>query len=295
MALQSMTGFARSQGSFAETGWIWELRAVNGKALDVRFRLPAGMEAIEARLREALSARILRGNVQVSLQMEEGGASVLPVLNEEALAAAEQIVARVSEKTGLPSAGMDTLLAIRGVVEYREAPADSVTADARSEALLESFAEAAEALEIARLQEGAAIAEVLAGQIDEIERLTLAVASDPSRSAENIRERLAAQLARLMESANSLDEQRLHQEAALLATKADLQEEIDRLTAHIASARVLLAEGGAVGRKLDFLCQEFNRECNTICSKSNAVAVTGFGLEMKVVIDRFREQVQNIQ
>ena len=295
MALQSMTGFGRSQGGFDETGWIWELRAVNGKALDVRFRLPAGMEAIEAQLREALSARILRGNVQVSLQMEEGGASVLPVLNEEALKAAEKIVARVSEKTGMPPAGMDALLAIRGVVEYREATADPAAADARHEALLKSFAGAVAALEKARLQEGAAIGGVLAGQIDEIERLTLAVAGDPSRSAENIRERLAAQLARLMEAASSLDEQRLHQEAALLATKADLQEEIDRLIAHIASARALLAEGGAVGRKLDFLCQEFNRECNTICSKSNAVAVTSFGLEMKVVIDRFREQVQNIQ
>ena len=295
MALQSMTGFARSQGSFGETGWIWELRSVNGKALDMRFRLPAGMEAIETQLRELLSARIQRGNVQVSLQLEESGASVLPVLNEEALAAAAEIARRVAEQTGLPPASTDALLAVRGVVEYREAVPDPAEAGARSETLLQSFAAAVAALEKARLQEGAAITGVLNGQIDEIERLTHAVARDPSRSAQGIRERLAAQLARLMEAGTGLDEQRLHQEAALLATRADLQEEIDRLTAHIGSARALLAEGGAVGRKLDFLCQEFNRECNTICSKSNAVAVTGFGLEMKVVIDRFREQVQNIQ
>ena len=171
MALQSMTGFARSQGSFGETGWIWELRAVNGKALDVRFRLPSGMEAIEAPLREALSARILRGNIQVSLQMEEGGASVLPVLNEEALSAAEKIVARVSEKTGMQPASMDALLAIRGVVEYRETTADPAKADARREALLKSFAEAVAALEKARLQEGAAtlddVRDRAASQLDE--------------------------------------------------------------------------------------------------------------------------------
>ena len=295
MTLQSMTGFARSQGGFGETNWIWELRSVNGKALDMRFRLPAGMEALETQLREALSARILRGNIQVSLQMEEGGTPVLPVLNEEALAAAGEIMRKVTEHTGLPPASTDALLAIRGVVEYREAPLDPAEAEARGKVMLGSFGEAVAALESARLQEGAAIGQVLAGQIDEIERLTRAVAEDPSRSAANIRERLSGQLARLLEAASGLDEQRLHQEAAMLATKADLQEEIDRLTAHIASARALLAEGGAVGRKLDFLCQEFNRECNTICSKSNAVAVTGYGLEMKVVIDRFREQVQNIQ
>ncbi|WP_075996001.1 YicC/YloC family endoribonuclease [Salaquimonas pukyongi] len=295
MALQSMTGFARSQGRMGETSWVWEIRSVNGKSLDVRFRLPAGLEAEEAALRELLCERILRGNIQVSLQLEEGAASVLPVLNEEALAAASQITRKVSEQTGLPPAGMEALLAIRGVVEYREAPLDPAAAEARGKAMMESFSEAVIALEAAREKEGTAIAGVLAGQIDEIERLTLAVADDPSRSAEAIRERLATQLARAMEAADGLDEQRLHQEAALLATKADLQEEIDRLIAHIASARSLLAEGGAVGRKLDFLSQEFNRECNTICSKSNAVAVTGFGLEMKVVIDRFKEQVQNIQ
>lgn len=295
MALQSMTGFARSQGRMGETSWVWEIRSVNGKSLDVRFRLPAGLEAEEAALRELLCERILRGNIQVSLQLEEGAASVLPVLNEEALAAASQITRKVSEQTGLPPAGMEALLAIRGVVEYREAPLDPAAAEARGKAMMESFSEAVIALEAAREKEGTAIAGVLAGQIDEIERLTFAVADDPSRSAEAIRERLATQLARAMEAADGLDEQRLHQEAALLATKADLQEEIDRLIAHIASARSLLAEGGAVGRKLDFLSQEFNRECNTICSKSNAVAVTGFGLEMKVVIDRFKEQVQNIQ
>ena len=295
MSVQSMTGFARQEGSHGDARWTWELRSVNGKSLDIRFRLPPGSEALEASLRERLAAHIKRGNIQVGLQLETAASHVIPVLNEAAFAAACGIAQKAAERTGLAAASLDAILAMRGVVEYREQEAGGGAAEARNAALLESFDRAAAALADGRRREGEAIAAVLGAQIAQIEDLTRAVAADPSRSADAIRARLAAQIERLIEAGSSLEEHRLHQEAALLATKADLQEEIDRLLAHVGAARELIAGGGAIGRELDFLSQEFNRECNTICSKSNAVAVTAHGLEMKVIIDRFREQVQNIQ
>ena len=293
--IQSMTGFARSETSAANAKWVWELRSVNGKALDVRFRLPSGMDQLEQGFREVAARHLQRGNIQASLQIEQLEGDAVPTLNDAAFDAALTIARRAAQIADLPMPAIDSILNFKGVVEYAVPSLDEAAATALNTELLASFENAIELLAAARAAEGTAIARVVSDQIERIESITGTVKGDPSRSADAIRERLAGNVARLMESSAPLDDQRLYQEAAILATKADLQEEIDRLEAHIAAARALLASDGAIGRKLDFLAQEFNRECNTICSKSNASTVTAAGLEMKVVIDQFREQIQNLQ
>ncbi len=293
--LQSMTGFSRVEGGDATAKWVWELRSVNGKTLDMRFKMPAGFEHLEPAFRETVAGSVKRGNIQISLQLDAEGSNAVPVLNEAAFDAAIAMVKSASERSGLAMPGLETIFAIKGVMEISVAEKDKVATDLRNLSIVDSLKSAAKALAVARRSEGAAIAQVLIEQIAQIERLTQAIKADPSRSAESIRAKLQEQLARLTDGNQGLDSLRLHQEAAILATKADLQEEIDRLEAHCVSARQLLKEGDAVGRKLDFLSQEFNRECNTICSKSNAASVTHAGLEMKVIIDQFREQIQNIQ
>jgi uncharacterized protein (TIGR00255 family) len=294
MALQSMTGFARQAASHSGASWQWEIRSVNGKSLDVRLRLPSGFERLEQDLRSVAAKHVARGNVQASLTFEGAAAGAVPVLNEAAFNAALVIAEHIAHKTGeRPS--IETLLGLRGVIESGDAGMDADEAEAIDRAILESFEAAMAQLAVARHEEGAAVARVLLQQVDEIDRLTQAVAADPSRKPDAIRARLAEQLERIMGENTSLDQDRLHHEAAILATRADLAEEIDRLEAHVAQARELLSADGAVGRRLDFLAQEFNRECNTICSKSNAASVTRTGLEMKIVIDQFREQLQNLQ
>jgi uncharacterized protein (TIGR00255 family) len=295
MTLQSMTGFARDEGHLCEDHWVWEVRSVNGKSLDLRFRLPAGFENQEKKLRDIASQKLKRGNLQISLQLETGVSSTVSVLNEKAFEAAFEIATRASKISGLPMPSLDSLLAVKGVVEQINTSQDEAAVEARTQAILESFSNVIDSIYHARASEGAAIATVLLGQVSKIESLTETIKADASRSADAINTKLSEQLKKILNQAEGLDEQRLHQEAAILATKSDLQEELDRLDAHITSARELLTGSNAVGRKLDFLSQEFNRECNTICSKSNAASVTNAGLEMKVVIDQFREQVQNIQ
>lgn len=299
MSLQSMTGFARSNGQIAcgaaSGKWSWELRSVNAKGLDIRLRLPPGFEAIENECRRAIANALSRGGVQASLQFDrEAGASV-PVVNQAALEVVLAALADLSRRLGSPPASAEAVLQIRGVLESGEAEALPAEIEARNDAVLAGLREAVSALAGARGEEGKAVGAVLSGQVQAIERLVEAIEADPSRSPAAIRERLARQLAPLLDQASGLDPQRLHQEAALLATKVDLREEIDRLNAHVGAAHALLAGAGPAGRKLDFLAQEFNRECNTICSKSNAASVTAAGLELKVLIDQFREQVQNIE
>lgn len=295
MTLQSMTGFARDEGHLGDDHWVWEIRSVNGKSLDLRFRLPSGLENLEAKFRDIASEKLKRGNLQISLQLDTGKLSTVAVLNENAFQAALEIARKAAEISNLPMPSLDSLLAIKGVVEQVNAEEDEAVVDARNEAILTSFSAVIDSIFTARASEGAAIAAVLLEQVNKIETLTKAIKADSSRSADVIAAKLTDQLSKLLNQTEGLDAQRLHQEAAILATKSDLQEELDRLDAHIASARELLSGTQAVGRKLDFLSQEFNRECNTICSKSNAASVTHAGLEMKVVIDQFREQVQNIQ
>ncbi len=295
MTLQSMTGFARVEGTSGRTRWAWELRSVNGKGLDLRLRLPPGLEALEADVRRLAGEAFSRGNLQIGLATSVSEAQVEAVVNQGALAAVLALRDQLAGTIDPAPLKLDTLLSVRGIVDFREAEESEAERTTRDADIRTGLAEAIRRLADMRRKEGAALAEVLLGQVARIETLTATVEADPSRSVSAIAERLSAQVATLMQGTTALDRDRLHQEAALLATKADLREEIDRLKSHVRAARELIAEGGPIGRKLDFLAQEFNRESNTICSKSNAAAVTAAGIELKVVIDQFREQVQNLE
>ncbi|MDB5550242.1 MAG: yicC [Rhizobium sp.] len=296
MALQSMTGFARLDGQTGRHQWAWELRSVNGKGLDVRLRLPQGFERLEAEARRILSVRFARGNIQAALSLQSGETKVEAVVNQAALDAVMALKEQLAGVIDPAPIRFDTLLGIRGIVDFKDSTDRQDDMEALDAGLLQAVERASAAMAAMREAEGAALAAVLLAQVGAIEKLTLMVESDPSRTPEQIRARLEAQVATLMEGASgALDRDRLHQEVAILATKADVREEIDRLKSHIAAARDLLHKGGPVGRKLDFLAQEFNRESNTICSKSNSAAVTAAGIELKVVIDQFREQVQNLE
>lgn len=295
MTLQSMTGFARSEGSSGRYRWAWELRSVNGKGLDLRLRLPTGLESLEADIRDIATKNLSRGNIQAGLSLSAADVKMEAVVNREALDAVLALKRDLGDAVSDAPLSFDTLLSVRGLVEFREPEESTDEQEARNRDVVEGFAAAIGALKAMREREGAGLFTVLSSQIDRIEQLTAVIEADPSRQPEQIRARLAAQIALVTEGAGGLDRDRLHAEAALLATKADLREEIDRLNGHVAAARELLASGVPVGRKLDFLAQEFNRESNTICSKSNSSAVTAAGIELKVVIDQFREQVQNLE
>ncbi len=295
MTLQSMTGFARVEGTSGRTRWAWELRSVNGKGLDLRLRMPPGFEAMEADVRRVAGEAFSRGNLQVGLAVSVSEPQIEAVVNQGALSAVLALRDQLAGMVDPAPLKLDTLLAVRGIVDFREAEESETERAVRDGDIRAGFAEAIRCLADMRASEGTALAGVLLGQVARIEALTALVEADPSRSVAAIAERLSGQVALLMQGTTALDRDRLHQEAALIATKADLREEIDRLKAHVAAARELLAQGGPVGRKLDFLAQEFNRESNTICSKSNAAAVTAAGIELKVVIDQFREQVQNLE
>jgi len=296
MALQSMTGFARGEGSYGRYRIVWELRSVNGKGLDIRLRLPAGLERLEPDVRRFVGEKVTRGNIQASLALAASETKLEAVLNREALEAVLSLRADLADVIDPAPLRLDTLLGIRGIVDIREAEESEEEAAARDAEILACLRQALVHLMQMREQEGAALAEVMGRQVDRIEELTMAVERDPSRTPEEIARRLQQQVAPLLQDGSqSLDPVRLHAEVALLATKADLREEIDRLKAHVAATRELLAKGGPVGRRLDFLAQEFNRESNTICSKSNSATVTAAGVELKVVIDQFREQVQNLE
>lgn len=295
MSLQSMTGFARSEATQGRYRIAWELRSVNGKGLDLRLRLPPGHEQLEPEARRLVSDSFSRGNIQATLSVNLAETRLQAVVNREALDAVLALREELGDAIDPSPLRMDTLLAMRGIVEIREAEEDAKEAVARDAAILGVLKEALTALTQMRQGEGAALVEIMSGQVARLSELTAAVEADPSRSPEEIVRKLSQQVASLVKEAGSLDPARLHAEVALLATKADLREEIDRLKAHVAAAQELLHKGGAIGRRLDFLAQEFNRESNTICSKSNSAAVTAAGLELKVVIDQFREQVQNLE
>jgi uncharacterized protein (TIGR00255 family) len=295
MALSSMTGFARGHGVTGSYAWAWEVKSVNGKGLDVRLRLPPGWDAIEALVRAKAADALARGSVQASLSVERTG--ILPVVRintgvlEAILAAARQLVAKVDVSP--PS--LDGLLALKGVMEVADAEEreeDRRTAEA---AALGGFVEVIGALVEMRRREGSALGRVLATRLGEIAALAQRAELVPGRRPEAIRARLAEQIATLLEQSGRFDSDRLHQEAILIATKADIREELDRLAAHVAQARLLIDQGGPVGRRLDFLAQELNREANTLCAKANDVELTNIGLELKAAVEQFREQVQNVE
>ncbi|MDL2404523.1 YicC/YloC family endoribonuclease [Rhizobium calliandrae] len=295
MLLQSMTGFARREGSSGRSRWAWELRSVNGKGLDLRLRLPPGLERVETDVRKLITDRFSRGNLQVGLSLSVDESRVEAVVNQDALATVLALRGQLAGVIDPAPLRLDTLLAIRGLVEFKEAEEGEEALAARDSNIMAGLEAALVDLSDMRRREGQALGQILLGHVAVIETLTATVERDPSRSPQEIAARLATQVAMLLDGTSGLDRDRLHAEAALIATRADLREEIDRLKAHVAAARDLIAKGGPVGRKLDFLAQEFNRESNTICSKSNAAAVTAAGIELKVVIDQFREQVQNLE
>ncbi len=296
MTVSSMTGFARADGAADGLTWTWEARSVNGRGLDVRLRLPPGYEILEIPAREAVSKRLTRGNVALALTIEKQQANGSIRLNEAVLADVIRAADRVSMLSGAAKPDAAQLLMIKGVLETSDqVPDDPDVRTRRERALLQSLEAALDKLGEARRAEGARLAEVVTDQVAEIERLAGDVRASPSRAPEAIMGRLRDNIARLVDTTAALDADRLHQEAVLIATRADVEEELQRLGAHVAAAREILVEPGAVGRKLDFLAQEFNREANTLCSKANAVDITRLGLQLKTVIDQLREQVQNIE
>ena len=296
MNLQSMTGFARAATEHDGTAIAWEVNSVNGKSIALRLRLPPGFERLEPAVRQTIQKRFSRGNFQATLTVGRAlGAQAQPVVNEAFLKDIAGLAKRLEEQFGVAPATADGLLSLRGVLDLPETVETEEERASLDTAIMAALETALHGLEQARLGEGAALATLLSGHIDAIEALTLRAEADPSREAGAIRERIAEQVRLLMDASANLDASRLHMEAAFLATKADIREEIDRLKTHVASGRALLKGGGAIGRKLDFLAQEFNRESNTLCSKSNAAAVTAIGLELKAVVDQFREQVQNLE
>jgi uncharacterized protein (TIGR00255 family) len=295
MPLSSMTGFARSSGEHQGLYWQWEIKSVNGKALDVRLRLPPGFEALETPVRSALASAFRRGNLQVSLSVSGAVQRETVRLNQEILDRLVEAGEALRERIGGEPLRADALLAIRGVVEVTSLPEEEDQIDRRHAAMLESFSDALRALAAARLEEGARLHAILTGQVARIAELTQSARANPARSVEAVRARLAEQVSRLMETGAALDPDRLHQEAVLAATRADIQEELDRLDSHVEAAHQLLAASEAIGRKFDFLAQEFNREANTLCSKASDRSLSLIGLDLKTVIDQLREQAQNIE
>jgi uncharacterized protein (TIGR00255 family) len=295
MTLKSMTGFARADGVHGDTSWHWEARSVNGRNLDLRLRLPSGFEALEIKTRALAQEKLARGNCTISLWVKREGGQLEIRLNEAALRQAQAVAGRAQDITGLKRARLDTLLGMRGVVEAIEGEESEEAQAALHHALLASLAAVLDALVRARTAEGMRLQAVIEKQLTAIgtlvERTTSAAAMQPA----SVAARLGEQIARLAEPGSSLDPDRLHQEALLLAAKADIQEELDRLRAHVAAAEELTRSDQPVGRKFEFLAQEFNREANTICSKAADIEISRSGLELKTVIDQVREQLQNIE
>lgn len=295
MSLKSMTGFARASGSSFGYEWAWEIKSVNGKGFDARVRVPSIVDGLDIQARRRLGGRFKRGSFNVNLALaREGGAANLS-LNRDALGKLMEIAEDFKDAPGVQPASLDGLLAMRGILEIG---ADEISDDDREALtgdLLAGLDQAAEALEKARGEEGDALKAVLSGFIDGIETLAGRARDCEAARPQAIRDRLAAKITDLVAAENALTPERLDQEVALLAVKADIREELDRLAAHIESARELMESTDAVGRRLDFLAQEFNREANTLCSKSGDVALTRIGLDLKAVIDQFREQLQNVE
>jgi uncharacterized protein (TIGR00255 family) len=295
MAIVSMTGFAEAQGAHQGLRWRWEAKSVNGRSLELRLRMPPGFDGIETAARTLAGERFKRGNLQVTLNLEPADGVRGLKIDAAALSAAVKIAKEVAATTGLAPARVDGLLALKGVIVQEDvAVLDPQARGARDAAILESLALTFDALAAARRNEGAKLAHVLTSQMNEIGTLTGGARALPAAQPALLRDKLSAQLAELLGNA-SLSEERLAQEVALLSLRADIREELDRLGAHVQEARSLLASGDAVGRKLDFLSQEFNREANTLCSKSSDIALTRLGLALKAVIDQFREQAMNVE
>ncbi len=290
-----MTGFARASGGIGDWSWQWEIRSVNGKALDVRMRLPAGFEHLETELRQRVQKALKRGNLQVGLTVSNSNTRETVTVNRALLKELTALAMDLRRQIDAPPLQAENLLALRGVLEPLRSDVSEQEAAARDASLLTSFDGALAALSAARADEGRRLQAFLQEQIGRVRQLYDAARDNPARTPEAVRQRLREQVLRLVQTGADLDETRLHQEAVLLATRADIQEELDRLSSHIEAAEALLQSREPVGRKLDFLAQEFNREANTLCSKANDRSLTAIGLDLKTVFDQMREQVQNIE
>ncbi len=290
-----MTGFARQEGGDDVMTWVWEVKSVNGRNLDLRLRLPQGFEALEAEVRKLVPEHLARGNVQIALVVDRSRLPLRYRVNRELLQQLLGLTTDLGDDLPVAPPRLDGLLAIKGVLEPEEDIEDEAVASARNAAMLGDLAAALGKLARARSEEGARLETVIAAHLESFDEVVAAAGKSAELQPEALRARLARQVAELLESAPGLPEERLAQEAALLATKADIREELDRLKAHLESARDLMKAGGAVGRRFDFLCQELNREANTLCSKSVDMELTRQGLAMKTLVDKLREQVQNIE
>ncbi len=290
-----MTGFARDAGSFGSLTWAWEIKSVNGRNLDVRVRVPPGFDASGEDARKVVSAAITRGAVQVGLIIQRSEQRKIGVrINTEILASLIKAIGDLPPGLPVTPASLDGLLQVRGVVEVDDQDEQGLPAELQSR-LLRGIEAATKAFVIARQQEGVALAELMTRQLDQMGVLVEAVETHPQRSVEAIRTRLQTQVSALLDAHATLDPGRLYQEAAVIATRADVREELDRLAAHVAAAQALFAQGGAIGRKLDFLAQEFGREASTLCAKAGSVELSAIGLELRALVDQFREQAQNVE
>ncbi len=295
MALSSMTGFARSHGASGPYVFEWELKSVNAKGFDLRLRLPPGWDELEALAKKRAAELLARGTVYANLNVKRANALSAVRINEEVLASVVKVATQLAGRIDAVAPSIDGLLAIKGVIEVVEPESDEEEDKAAKAAAASAFDEALTGLVAMRQREGTALAQILIQRMVEVEALAKKAEAAPGRRPEAIKARLAEQVAALLETSDRFDADRLNQEALLIAARADIREELDRIASHVAQARELIGKGGPIGRRLDFLAQEFHREVNTCCSKSNDIELTNTGLEMKNVVEQFREQVQNLE
>jgi uncharacterized protein (TIGR00255 family) len=295
MALSSMTGFARSHGVTGAYAWAWEIKSVNAKGLDLRFRLPVGWDAVEVPSRARGAEKLSRGTVYANLTVERKGTQPTVKVNEPVLGAVLSALRGLSGKVQAAPPTLDGILSLKGVIEVTEEDESEEGHRAAETAIISGFEQALAALVHMRQAEGKTLGGLLSRRLDEVAALSARAENAPGRKPEAIKARLAEQVSALLQASERFDSDRLYQEAVLLAAKADIREELDRLVSHIAQAKKLLANGGAIGRKLDFLAQELHRESNTLTAKANDLELTNIGLELKGVVEQFREQVQNLE
>jgi uncharacterized protein (TIGR00255 family) len=295
MALSSMTGFARSHGASGPYAFEWELKSVNAKGFDLRVRLPQGWDELDAHAKKRAGEVLARGTVYANLNVKRANAASSVRINEDVLNAVLKVAGQLAGKIDAVAPSVDGLLAIKGVIEVVEPESNEDEDKAAKAAAAKAFDEALDNLVAMRRREGTSLGQILSQRLDEIEELAKKAEAAPGRKPEAVRARLAEQVAALLETTDRFDADRLNQEALLIAAKADIREELDRIASHLSQARELIGKGGPIGRRLDFLAQEFHREVNTTCSKSNDLELTNTGLELKSVVEQFREQVQNLE
>ena len=295
MTLSSMTGFGRAEGHYEHYSWVWEIRSVNGKGLDVRMRIPPGLDAFDQFIKTTIKKEITRGSINVLLQLSKEETDTDVKVNEAALDKLIGVAKKASVDHDLPMPSLDSLFSIRDVVEIIPTEDNENQISERNDILKKSFIEALSELKSSRLEEGLATRKMLSDVIDQVEDLLNQAEEIVNNQPSLLKEKYEEKVNALFDNKQGIDKDRLAQEIVLLATKADTKEETDRLRAHIASARTMLDAKGTIGRKMDFLTQEFNREANTLCSKSSDIALTNIGLSLKTAIDQIREQVQNVE